>query len=291
MKELSTKTAVTVKSVARGTLTIGERGFECHVLSDGRRVLSYDQAAQALGYAEAFTFQRVLSNSPQLKGIFSAKPANGAASMVHTPIQYLNEKHTVARAIDSESFTTICQAFAEMYLTGNFQKSQTVMVEQAAAIVISVAKVGMMALIDEATGYQARRPKGELSEHLRQWIAEQETEWQKRFPDKFYRELGRLIGRDLLGEGCRRPGFVGSITADIVYSRMAPDLVRALKGQVSGSEKLHQHLTEKKGLEALREHLGFLDGVMRLSTDYDDFIVKLDSLRPAHALVSASDED
>ncbi len=56
------------------------------------------------------------------------------------------------------------------------------------------ARVGIIALIDEATGYQEIREKRALQAKLRAFIADQMGEWVKRFPDDFWYELARLEG-------------------------------------------------------------------------------------------------
>lgn len=44
--------------------------------------------------------------------------------------------------------------------------------------------------------------------------------------------------------------------------------------------KYFQHLTSNVGYPKLREHLGAVVAIMQLSTDYHDFISKLNRLRP-----------
>ena len=59
-------------------------------------------------------------------------------------------------------------------------------------LVTSVAKVGIIALIDEATGHQEDRVRGEL--HLDRILRKEFAAWAKRFPDEFYQEIYRLKG-------------------------------------------------------------------------------------------------
>mgnify|MGYP003561277120 CR=1 FL=1 len=48
------------------------------------------------------------------------------------------------------------------------------------------ARVGITALVDEATGYQYERENDELQKILKAYISEELLPWQKRFPDIFY---------------------------------------------------------------------------------------------------------
>ena len=56
------------------------------------------------------------------------------------------------------------------------------------------AKVGIIALVDEATGYQKVREKRALQLKLQAFIAEEMQEWARMFPDEFWFELARLEG-------------------------------------------------------------------------------------------------
>ena len=58
----------------------------------------------------------------------------------------------------------------------------------------ATAKVGIVALIDEATGYQAVRARNALQLKLQAFIAEDMQEWARMFPQEFWLELARLEG-------------------------------------------------------------------------------------------------
>ncbi len=75
------------------------------------------------------------------------------------------------------------------------------------------------------------------------------------------------------------------LTNDIVYKRLAPGLLQELKSVAAKDEqkgKLHQRLTSNIGHPKLREHLASVTTVMKLSTDYDDFTQKLDTVHPRY---------
>jgi hypothetical protein len=56
------------------------------------------------------------------------------------------------------------------------------------------AKIGIIALADEATGFQQFRQKQALQLKLQAFIAEDLQEWARMFPDDFWYELARLEG-------------------------------------------------------------------------------------------------
>ena len=104
-------------------------------------------------------------------------------------------------------------------------------------------------------------------------------------PD-FYRELFRLRGLPYPTSTVKRPRYFGHITNDIVYRRLAPGVLDELKRvQIKDDEgrpkhKLFQRLTTNPGYPKLREHLGSVVTLMKLSTDWNDFRDKVERIHP-----------
>jgi hypothetical protein len=112
------------------------------------------------------------------------------------------------------------------------------------------------------------------------------------FPADYYKELFRLRGwvfPKLPQDQQKRPVMVGKITNDIVYARLAPGVRRELhrltprdeKGRLK--QKLFQRLTEDIGHPKLREHLSAVVAIMKLSNNWETFIVNLDRVLPKWA--------
>jgi hypothetical protein len=59
-------------------------------------------------------------------------------------------------------------------------------------LVRSLSKLGIVALVDKATGYQAERDKDDLERLLSKYISKELLPWTKRFSDEFYQEMFRL---------------------------------------------------------------------------------------------------
>ena len=149
-----------------------------------------------------------------------------------------------------------------------------------------MAQVGIIALVDEATGYQEIRTKRALAEILEAYIDKELRPWIQTFPDDFYREIFRLKGLDYPRDRVKRPQYFGIITNDIVYRRLAPGVLEELKRvQVKGDtgrpkHKLFQRLTANTGYPKLLGHLGSVVTLMKLSKDWPDFHDKLDRIHP-----------
>lgn len=161
-----------------------------------------------------------------------------------------------------------------------FTERQTEIAHQCEILIRSFAKVGIIALIDEATGYQYIREKDELQKILKAYIAPELLPWQKRFPDEFYKEIFRLNNWNFTVKGIKqRPGVVGTWTKQLVYNQLPKGVLKELyiktpKSATTGklTKRLHQSLTMDIGNPHLEKQLISVITLMNVSNDWDDFI-------------------
>lgn len=139
------------------------------------------------------------------------------------------------------------------------------------------AKIGIIALIDEATGYQEVRDRDALQQILDKYLRKEYAAWAKRFPDEFYIQIFRLKGWEWKGMKVNRPSIVGKITNDIVYSRLAPGILEELHRinppTDSGKRKSkhHQWFTDDIGHPSLSHHLYASITLMKVSQEWGQF--------------------
>lgn len=105
------------------------------------------------------------------------------------------------------------------------------------------------------------------------------------FDVEFYRQIYRLNHWPFDPENTARPGVIGHWTNDI-YDRLAPGVRPALHSRVKRNskgrptQKLTQYLTPEEGKPRLRELLEGVKALMRISNDWNDFVLKLDTVYP-----------
>ncbi|AEI69208.1 hypothetical protein LILAB_36665 [Corallococcus macrosporus] len=154
------------------------------------------------------------------------------------------------------------------------------------AVTRGLARVGIVALIDEVTGYQEVRDRQALQAILDQYLQREFAAWAKRFPDDFYKQIFRLRQWEWRGMKVNRPQVVAHYTKDIVYARLAPGILKELEGRNPKDEKgtrkarHHQFLTEDVGHPALAQHLYAVIGLMRLSDSWSQFMTMLNRAYP-----------
>jgi hypothetical protein len=160
------------------------------------------------------------------------------------------------------------------------------MIAAADILIRALANVGIIALVDEATGFQRDRAATALAEILEKFIAKELRPWVQTFPNEYYAELFRLRELVFPKDSVKRPQYFGHLTNDIIYARLAPKVLEELRNATPRTpdgrlrHHLHRRLTEDFGHPRLREHLAAVVTVMQLSRDYDDFIEKLDRVKP-----------
>lgn len=278
-----------------GTIQVGDLFIDCAVLPDGTRVLSQRGVGRALGRARGGLYiskDDASAGGDKLPFFLSAatlKPFinNELRVALTDPIEY-RTSGGVAHGLPATALTQVCEVWLRARDAGALNKSQLVVAQRAEMLMRGLAHVGITALVDEATGYQDVRDRQALQAILDQFLRKELAAWAKRFPDEFYQQMFRLKGwqRKDLSSPSRRPGAAGMYTNDIVYERLAPGILAELearnpkdaKGNRKG--KHHQMLTEDVGHPALAQHLHALIALMRASSNWEQFMLMLNTAFP-----------
>jgi hypothetical protein len=141
----------------------------------------------------------------------------------------------------------------------------------------ALANVGIIALVDEATGYQEVRERDELQRILRAYISDEYLPWTLRFPQAFYQELFRLRGWDWNPSSSKRPKRVGIDTNYIIYDRLPAGVVEELRAKnptLRPGYRRHKHfqfLTEDIGNPHLERLLAVATALMKASSTWNGF--------------------
>lgn len=279
-----------------GTLAVGPLELPCAVLSDGTRVLTETDFMNGMGMyrSGALSVRRVTdeagAQTPLYLAFKNLQPyVEKHLGEVHSLVlKYKTDRGSTAHGIRAELIPKICDVWMDAEEDGVLGERQKRVAQKAKLIMRALAHVGIIALVDEATGFQRDRAANALAEILERYIAKELQPWVKTFPDEFYEELFRLRGLDFPRDTVKRPQYFGDLTNDIIYSRLAPAVLAELKKSVpkdpAGRRKhrFFQKLTSDLGHPKLREHLASVLTIMRLSTDYDDFQEKLERIHPPY---------
>lgn len=268
-------------------LRIGDLEIPCYVLENGMRVLSGRgmQSALALGQAHGALLKEFMGKD-NLKPYIN----DDLAMALSKPVRFIRPGRGGKTAVGFEAtiLADICDAVLAARKEGRLQGKQLRIAEQCEILVRGFARVGIIALVDEATGYEKDRAKDELAKILEAFVAKELQPWVKTFPNDYFEQMFRLRGLSFPGNGVKRPQYFGHLTNDIIYRRLAPGVWKELKDKSEKDEKgrmkhrLHQGLTIDIGHPKLRDLLSSVTTIMKLSDQWGDFKDKLDRIHPAY---------
>lgn len=271
-------------------LVIGGQNIQAYVLDDETRVLTQATFLEALGRHRKANVRNE-GGEERLPAILQGKAIKPFISQEllekSRPIQFRLETGGLASGYRAEILPMVCEVYLKARDAIALPSNQQHVARQAEILIRALAHVGIIALVDEATGYQDFRTRTALNEILEQFIADELRKWTKTFPDEFYRQMFRLRGWDFKPSSIRkRPSVVGKYTNSIVYDRLAPGILDELKRKnpkLPSGRRKHKHfqwLTEDVGDPRLREHLASVITLMRASGGWDQFIRMLNRALP-----------
>lgn len=303
-KEISDKALAAKKELAalpRAThgsgdhpLKIDQVEIPCYVLEDDMRVLSQRGLQTGIGMSVSggkageqrlvTFFASLLEKSSEIKDLSALIEA--LINRLRSPVHFRHPSGGgTALGYEATILADVCDAILSARQHGLLQKQQMHIAQQAELLVRGFARVGIIALVDEATGFQRDRAKDALAKILEAFVAKELQPYLRTFPPEYYEQLFKLYGLQYppVGNKSWRPAFFGHITNDVVYSRLAPDLLPELKKAATKAErksKLHQWLTQDIGHPKLREHLASIVSILKLSKTPDDFRANVNLVHP-----------
>jgi hypothetical protein len=279
-----------------GELEIGDLKLPCAVLPDGTRVISQGGVTTAFGPVAGGWQQRQrasnedVSDLPSFLVAKSLQPFISAVlrQQISEPRKYRDPRGGPIRVgLEASLLPKVCEVWLQARDANALTSIQKPVADRADILMRGLAHIGIIALVDEATGYQRDRAKDALARILEAFIAKELQPYIPTFPAEFYQEMFRLRGMDYQYDAVQRPRYFGLLTNDIVYDRLAPGVLDELKkvnprNEATGRRR-HKHfrwLTNNIGYPKLREHLGAVIATMKLSGDWHDFKAKLDKHYP-----------
>jgi hypothetical protein len=269
-------------------LRIGDVEIECYVLEGGTRVLTQATFLSALGRHRRAKSSR--GRNADLPPILQGKAIEPYISPTilekAKPITFSPPTGGRASGYNAELLPGVCEAYLKAREARTLSKPQERTATQAEIIMRGLATVGIIALVDEATGYQEVRARDALARILEEFVEKELRAYIQTFPPDFYSEMFRLRSLNYPSESMQTPRYFGHLTNDVVYKRLAPGVLKELQKVTPKHKngrrkhKYFQHLTTNIGYPKLREHLGSVVTLMKISTDWRDFTIKLDQIHP-----------
>lgn len=269
------------KIIHEGEIVLGDTIIPCYVLEDGTRILSGRGMQEALQMVDetdtikqkaGTRLQRYLSQKTLEPFIY-----NGKHQDHYNPIECYKGNQKI-NGYEATVLADICDAFLEARNTVTLSSRQKIIADQCEILIRGFARVGIIALIDEATGYQYDRERFELQKILNAYVSDEILKWQLTFTDEFYKEVYRLWGLPFIPKYIKnKPSFIGKLTSKYIYDQMPKGVIEKVKENTGKTKsgnwkyKWHQSLTPEIGREHLRKQIIEVTTLMSVSQSKEQF--------------------
>jgi hypothetical protein len=250
-------------SMLPGVLKIGNVELEVHVLNTLQRVLTQREVVRVIsGGRESGNLQRYLARNPLTANDFELGPS----------IQFrVPGSNIVSNGFEATALIAICDKYLQARAQKLLKGKQLALADQAEIVMRACAKVGIIALIDEATGYQKVRAKRDLQLKLQAFIADDMQEWARMFPEDFWLELARLEGVRYSPRS--RPLRWGKYVMAFVYDAIDADIGKELRKKNPNPRflKNHHQWLKKFGRDQVHDQIQRIVTIMKLCDNMDEF--------------------
>ena len=274
-----------------GLLTLNGVGIPVYVLSNGQRVISRVAATEVLTSIKKQGDLESYIRGSALKSFINTESI--IPRMVAFRLPGVEALNTEVKGLPSDLFIEICQGYVAALNASNIPDSrislttrQTEMAIRSGMFLAACAKVGLDALIDEATGYQYERASDALQLKLKLYLTEEMRKWEKTFPDQLWGQFGRLTNWQ--GSINSRPKYWGKLVMELIYEHLDPDVAEWLRQNApkpQHGKNYHQWLSEQYGLRKLVEHIWKVVGIASTCSTLDELRKKMHELYGKNAAI------
>ena len=194
---------------------------------------------------------------------------------VRNPVKFLLGQN-IAYGYESDTLIDIAESVIRADNDGVLQAQQSAIAFQCRAITSSLTRLGLIALIDEATGYQTKRDSDELQRILTAYLLPEHRPWMKTIPQNFTDEIYRVYGWKRAANN-RGPRYAGKLIRQLIYAQMPKPILPALDkanptdAKYQRKHKHHQFLTQEQGLDHFRTLVITVMTILRISRNKSDF--------------------
>lgn len=266
------------KVAFEGEIDLGGYIIPCYVLEDGTRVISGFAMQSALKITDGNN-QSGGNRVAEILGAKSLEPfINKEKSLTEFEPLICYKGEFKINGYEASALADICEIFLDARKNITLASRQQRIADQCEILMRGFARVGISALVDEATGYQYKREKDELQKILTAYVSDEILKWQLTFTDEFYQEIFRLWKIPYTSKYIKnKPSFFGTLTTKFIYSQMPDGVIDKIKEKSSQNKKghykyrWHQSLTPEIGREQLKKQIHEVTALMSICDTKEQF--------------------
>ncbi len=274
------------RALDEGVLQIGGLEIPCAVLVTKQRVLTQSGVMKALGRARQAKGRQYYAGDVNLPAFLTAqnlKPFIPKELYVtSSQIEFRRKAGGKAFGYPAELLPKVCGVFDDADNAGALTPAQKHIATRARVLLRGLAEVGIVALVDEATGYQEQRDKDELQAILAAYLSPTLLPWAERFPIDFFREMFRVWGwawpvNGFSYKGPLGPRYAGKLIKQVIYGNLPPGILEELEQRNPPNAKwqrrtrMPQHLSEDIGHPLVEKLVSAVGTLFTISDNKEEF--------------------
>lgn len=270
-----------LKATNEGKITLGDNTLNVAVLQDGTRVISASAIFKAFGRTKRGRAKNEVRvpNMPAFLDANNLQPFVGDdLRAVLNQIDFTDLNGKPESGYNALILPMLCKVYLDARAAKELKTQQAPLARASEILLIGLSNIGIIALIDEASGYQYERERFELQKILSAYISDEILKWQLTFTDDFYKEVYRLWGLPFIPKYIKnKPSFIGKLTTKYIYDELPKGVVDKIKDKTGKTAagnwryKWHQSLTPEIGREHLKKQIIEVTTLMSIAESKEQF--------------------
>jgi hypothetical protein len=278
-----------------GPLQIGDALLIAAVLPNGKRLLAQGTFLKAIGRSrtpKAGTggLSTGVDGLPFFLQADALKPfITEELKVSTTKILFRLKSGQRAVGYDAMLLPMVCEVYlnyrdACLRDQGKVPKQYQHIIEACYRLTRGLARRGIIALVDDATGYRANQAKEDMLRVIARYLAPNLLTWTRKFPPEFFEEIYRIYGWEYKPGSIKHPQYVGKLINKYIYEVLPPGVLEAMKQRLPKNEsgnrsaRLWQTLSIDTGIPHLDRQITEVYVIMRLSEDKKDLEDKFQAI-------------
>lgn len=258
-------------------LILADMEIECYVLEDERRVISFAGLQSAMGMAPGGSMVagknrlELFASRDRIRQFLTEETLQKLSAPVH-----IRAGKVKKYALEAEVLPALCEAVVQAFRAQLLQPQQEEIAYRCIAMSEAFQRIAIIALVDEATGFQKVRDDQALQKILAAYVLPEHRPYLKVVPNEFAKEIARLYGWKI-PDNNRGPRLIGKMTRALIYKQLPKPVLPGLDEKNPAGKnwqrprKHHQFLTEAIGLDHFRSQISGVMALLRASKNIDEF--------------------
>lgn len=282
------------RAIHTGKLEIASHIIDCAVLENGTRLLTQQTLLNAFGHTTKHRGRGSKTRPSLLHGLPPFLAAANLQSFLTTEARALTNLIVFRGAegkvygYDARLLPAICEVYQQAAVADHLQsEEQQTVASLCSSLSHVLAQEDMLALVDEASGYQQQQEIQALRAILADYVSEALRPWLPRFPDEFFQQMYRLYHWHYQADLVDRARYIGRFLHTWVHEQLPPEVIEALitlqgksllDEKVAGLYKLLPFVSGPTGIPDLDKQFTMLIVLMRISTNKQELETHLESV-------------